>query len=292
MIPHTLDSYRNKYGSVSLDRTEDGVLTVRLHDPGRPDKSVEWGYPNNWNHPYVEWSHCFHDIARDLDNEVVILTGTGDQFISAKRFVELADEDGVAPTSLGARLVGQLPPVELEQWDWSMHNGVFLQLNMLAIDVPVIAAINGPALTHSELPLQSDIVICSDTTIFQDQPHFDAGTIAPGDGVALVWCELIGLNRGRYFLLTGQQIDAQEALRLGIVSEVLAPGQLMPRAHEIASKIMKRPRLERRYTRQIMVRSMRKKMLDHIGPGLALEGLSAAGRRLDSDPPITYPWRA
>jgi enoyl-CoA hydratase/carnithine racemase len=58
-----------------------------------------------------------------------------------------------------------------------------------------------------------DIVIASDTATFQDDPHFLNG-IVPGDGVHIIWPLLLGPNRGRYFLLTGQKLSAQEALSL------------------------------------------------------------------------------
>jgi enoyl-CoA hydratase/carnithine racemase len=105
---------------------------------------------------------------------------------------------------------------------------------------------------------------------------------APGDGVAEIWLQLLGRNRGRYFLLTGQRIGAKEALELGVVSEVVPRERLLPRAHELAYQLLERPRLVRRYARQIMVRDMKKRMLDHIGYGLALEGLTVMGREMDS----------
>ena len=63
----------------------------------------------------------------------------------------------------GAALVGKVPPVHIDVWDRTKHNGAQLQMNILSIKVPVIGAINGPALTHADLAVQSDIVICTDT---------------------------------------------------------------------------------------------------------------------------------
>jgi enoyl-CoA hydratase/carnithine racemase len=286
MRPQTFDTYCDKYESISLTRTPDGVLTVTLHEPGDPEKSLEYGgRPLDWHSPHVEWSYCFQDIARDRDNEVVIVTAAGDKFIGTHRLANVAGRPGEVVTpadDAGASFVGQVPPVDISVWDWTLHNGAQLQMNILNIDVPVIGAVNGPALTHADLVVQSDIVICTDTTVFADQAHFEAGLFAPGDGVSLIWPHLIGVNRGRYFLLTGQRIGAQEALDLGIVSEVVTSERLLPRAGELAQQLLERPRLVRRYARQLMVHEMKKRMLAHIGYGLALEGLTVMGRTMTS----------
>jgi enoyl-CoA hydratase/carnithine racemase len=286
MKPHSLDTYRDKYESISLERTPDGVLTVTLHEPGEPESPLEYGgRPINWHSPHLEWSYCFNDIARDSENEVVIITAAGDRFIGHHK---VANVDGdpsnvVVPTDqTGAALVGRVPPVDINVWDRTLHNGIHVQMGLLNIDVPVIGAINGPALTHADLVVQSDIVICTDNTVFADQAHFEAGMFAPGDGVSEIWLQLIGRNRGRYFLLTGQRIGAAEALELGVVSEVVTRDRLLPRAHELAQQLLERPRLVRRYARQLMVHDMKKRMLDHIGYGLALEGLTVSGRQMNS----------
>ena len=73
---------------------------------------------------------------------------------------------------------------------------------------------------HAEIPVLSDIVLASENATFQDAPHFPRGVVL-GDGVHVVWPLLLGQNRGRYFLLTGQTLSAQEAHELGVVAEVL-----------------------------------------------------------------------
>jgi len=97
----------------------------------------------------------------------------------------------------------------------------------------------------------------------------------PGDGVHIVWPLVLGVNRGRYFLLTGQKISAQEALTLGVVNEVLPRDGVLPRAWELAEHIAKRPTLAIRYARVAMTQTLKRMMLDDLGYGLALEGLGA-----------------
>ena len=143
---------------------------------------------------------------------------------------------------------------------------------MLAIDIPMISAVNGPAVRHAELPVMCDIVLASETATFQDSAHFPGGLV-PGDGVHVVFPMVMGLNRGRYFLLTGQVLDAAEALEVGLVNEVLPKDKLMPRAWELAAKIMEQPELNRRYSRILLTEDLRRRMYEYLPYGLALEGL-------------------
>jgi len=256
----TFDDYRNKYDYVTL-RREGGILELRLHDKDDKNKSVVWGIE-----PHGELSYLFYDIARDRENQCVIITGTGENFIGAE-------------TSLG----GSIPPLV---WDEIYQNAKFIHANLLAIEVPVIGAINGPAMVHAELGLLSDIVLASDTAQFQDAPHFTDGVV-PGDSVQFVWQMLLGPNRGRYFLLTGQKLSAQEALALGVVSEVLPKGKLLDRAWHWARYITARPTLVRRYARVVLTQMLKQQMLEHVSHGIALEGLAGsvswgmAGRSTD-----------
>ena len=188
----TLEEYANKYETVAFERT-DGILQVTFHSG---DGSLLWGEPS-----HRELGHAFADIGSDVENRAVILTGTGDNYCAEF-------EPG--------RSSRRMP----KDWDKTYWEGKRLLLNLLDIEVPVIGAVNGPALIHAEIPVLSDIVLASETATFQDGPHFPRGVV-PGDGVHVVWPMVLGSNRGRYFLLTGQTLSAQDALELGVVSEVL-----------------------------------------------------------------------
>jgi enoyl-CoA hydratase/carnithine racemase len=242
----TLDDYADRFEHVVLSRSDDGVLEVRLHTDGGP---LIWG-----DSPHTELSYCFSAIAADVENRVVILTGTGDRFCA----------------DLDSSWVGGMHP---RKWDKIYWHGKRLLTSLLDIEVPVITAVNGPARVHPELAVLGDIVLASSDAVFQDAPHFRHDTV-PGDGVHLIWPLLLGPNRGRYFLLTAQRLSATEALGLGVVSEVLPPGELLDRARELASQLAAHDDTILRLTKVALVHELRRLMHD-VGYGLALEGLGA-----------------
>jgi enoyl-CoA hydratase/carnithine racemase len=243
------DEYAGKYSSIHM-RRENGILEMRFHTNDGP---LRWGLI-----PHGELPDAFADVARDRDNRVVILTGTGDEF------------SGVRATP-GTRSLAQ--GLTANAYDRVHWEGRALLMNLLNIEMPVISAINGPAWRHGEIPLLSDIVLASETAQFQDSAHFPSGMV-PGDGMHIVMPMLMGMNRGRYFLLTGQTLSAHEAKEIGLVAEVLPQDKVLARAWEHAEILTQRPTLLLRYTRLMFTEYIRKRMQDLLGYGLAMEGLA------------------
>lgn len=239
--------YQNKYRNIRLERDADGILLVTLHTNGG---HFVWSEES-----HAELGYCFADIGGDRGNRVVVMTGTGDVW---------CDEIDFASFSLNN-------PAE---WDHTFVDGRKLLDNLLAIEVPVIAAVNGPARFHPEIPVMSDIVIASDTTVFQDAPHFIGG-IVPSDGAHVVWTHVLGPNRGRYFLLMGQEIDAHLALDYGVVGEVVPKDEVVKRALDIARKFAANTDLTLRYARVTLTQRYKRVMDEGLPLGLALESLAA-----------------
>jgi enoyl-CoA hydratase/carnithine racemase len=244
-----LADYQNKYQYIRF-RREDGILEMTIHNNGG---SATWSSGETGIHKEV--GDAFYDVGRDRDNKVVIFTGAGDAFLQDFDF-----SDGAPP----------LTPI---WWDRIYKEGKDLLHNMLDIDVPVISAINGNAYIHAEMPLLADLVLCADTARFADKAHFPGGTV-PGDGVHVLWEMWLGPNRSRYFLITGQEIDAREALQLGLVGEVLPKDKLMKRAWDLARDLMTKPELTRRYTRVALTQHLKRRLLDDLGYGLLAEGMA------------------
>ena len=244
-----LEDYAAKYSCIHM-RRENGILEMRFHTDDGP---LRWGLV-----AHGELPDAFADVGRDRDNRVVILTGTGDEF------------SGVRATA-GTRSLTQ--GITANAFDRVHWEGRALLMNLLNIEVPVIAAINGPAWRHAEIPLLSDIVLASDTAAFQDSAHFVSGML-PGDGMHILMPMLMGMNRGRYFLLTGQTLSAQEAKDLGLVAEILPQAEVLARAWQHAEALTQKPTLLLRYTRLMFTEYLRKRMQDLLGYGLAMEGLA------------------
>ena len=243
--------YAERYHGITFTRDDSGVLEMTLHTRGGP---ALWG--TSLTSLHTELGDAFRDVGRDRDNRVVILTGTGDSFIAAMDPQERAHETGLA-----------------EMWPRIYAEGIALLRNLLDIPVPVIAAVNGPALIHAELAVMSDIVLAAEHAEFADLAHVPGGAV-PGDGVHVIWPMLLGPNRGRYFLLTGERIGADEARRIGVVGEVLSAEALLPRARELAAQLAKLPGAMLRYTREVLVRDLRRRMQDELASGLAHEALA------------------
>jgi enoyl-CoA hydratase/carnithine racemase len=245
-----LAEYAATYECARLSR-EDGVLEVVLHTDGGP---LVWGEV-----PHRELSALWADIGDDPENEVVIITG------QAESFCERIDPRSWKPYGI-TRAGG---------WEKIHREGTRLLERLLEIDQPIIAAINGPATVHAEIPVLADIVIASDTAFLQDAAHYRQGAV-PGDGSHIIWPYLLGPNRGRYFLMTAEKIDAVEAQRLGVVGEVHPPQCLRDRAHEIARDLVAVPATARRYTTVALREPLRRQLLGHLSHGLLLEGAAMA----------------
>jgi enoyl-CoA hydratase/carnithine racemase len=246
------EDYATKYQTIRMER-RNGILQITFHTNDGP---LQWGLL-----PHREFTFAFADIGSDPDNKVIIMTGTGEEF------------SGPRPTP--AARPGGSP----RRWDAVYWEGKHLLQNLLDIEVPMISAINGPALRHSELPLLCDIVLAAEHAEFQDSAHFPNGLV-PGDGMHIVYPLLLGPNRGRYFLLTGQILSARQAQEVGLVNEVLPRERLLARAWELAEQLARQPLLTLRYARVVLTQELKRQVLDLLGYGLALEGLGA----LDTTP--------
>jgi enoyl-CoA hydratase/carnithine racemase len=224
------DAYRDSFPNARLTRSKTGVLEVMLHTN---DGTLAF---NGYTHE--QFVDLFHAIGSDRDNRVVILTGSGNAFMET---ISPEGFDFFTPRG----------------YDKIYREGRKVLMNILDIEVPLIAAVNGPMRLHTEYILLADIVLATPSTVFQDKPHFELG-VASGDGVHLLWQE------------------AQTAKEWGAVNEIVPADKLLPRAREIAEGLAKLPSLTTKYTRIAMTRKLRRIIDEGVTLGLALEGISAA----------------
>ena len=191
--------YKDRYNNCKFELSDEGILLMQCHTN---DGSLVWDWAA---HDGI--SDAFADVAGDREIKVLIHTGTGENYnanwggpghASAQNPVYLA-MDG--PEGL----------LTLDEKAWY---GRMLIENVLAVEVPMISAVNGPCNIHAEVPLLGDIVIASEDAYFQDLAHFPRGMV-PGNDAHVLWPLLVGRNRGRYLLLTGKKLSAAGGVRLG-----------------------------------------------------------------------------
>lgn len=228
-----------------LERT-DGVIVARAHTLDGPIQlSVQ-------NHRAL--GQLLKTIGADPGNEVLILTGSGAEFMMD------ADPEGFA-----------LEEEDLPHWayEYAYKDGRINVSSLINdLEIPTIGIFNGSGF-HSEIVLMCDITLCAeDATVFD--LHYDISSV-PGDGVHSCFQELLGVKRAAYALLTGEAISAQQALEWGMVNELLPRAELLERARTIAAHIMSKPRVTRRLTTQIVRRPWRRRITDDLDGGFGIQ---------------------
>ncbi len=235
------EDYREKYATYFKLERQNGILQVQMHTQGGP---VMYGLPI-----HNAWSQLWLDIGNDPDNEVLIFSGTGDKWIA-----------GFDP-DFATQSLDELPADAFYDQIYSDATKL-LEAFIFNIDIPTIACINGSGL-HTEFALLCDITLCAEHAELFD-PHFKFNLV-PGDGQGLTFQELMGVKRAAYFLYTSDKINAQMAKEMGLVNEVLPLDRLLPRAWEIAEKIMQKPRTIRRLTSAVLRRQWKRRLVEDLG---------------------------
>src|SRR5277367_3008392 len=224
------EEYKERFKDFyKMERRDDGVILVEAHTKGGPIQlSVE-------NHRSV--GQMFKTVGADPENEILIFTGSGDEFMMD------SDPEGF-----------KLEEQDLDYWayEYAYKDG---RINVSSLvndlEIPTIGLVNGPGF-HTEILTMCDITIAAEDAVLFDL-HYDIGSV-PADGIHNAFQELLGTKRAAYALLTGEAIDARKALEYGLVNEVVPGSELIDRGFAIADHIMTQPRTIRRLTTQIVRR--------------------------------------
>ena len=185
----------------------------------------------------VELGTAFADIQSDPAIRGAILTGAGEKaFVAGADINELAQQDAVTGKAFALRGQSVLSLIE-------------------NLGKPVIACVNGFALGGGcELALACTMRLASENAKL-GQPEVKLGII-PGYGGSQRLPRLVGKGMAMQLVLTGEMISAQEALRIGLVNEVVAPADLIARAEAILGKIAANAPLAVQYTMEAVNRGM------------------------------------
>ena len=169
-----------------------------------------------------EIAACLQDVRRDQSIHCLIITGEGDRaFIAGADIAAM-----VSMTALEGKAFAAL--------------GLSVLRTLEELPIPVIAAVNGFALGGgTELALACDLIIAADKAKF-GQPEINLGVI-PGFGGTQRLARRIGLPRARELIYSGDMIDAETALRYGLVNKVVPLADLMSEAKVLAHKLAAKP---------------------------------------------------
>jgi len=232
---------------VSLTGREDDVFQITLNNG-------ELNLVDGEMHG--ELAQVFQD-AYESDTRVVVLTGTGTAF------------SGGGDVNWMQRWV-ETP----EYFEEVAREGEQIIESLVNIEKPVVAKINGDA-----TGLGANIALCCDITVASSDarigdPHVKVG-LAAGDGGAVIWPLLMGLNRAKEFLMTGELINATEAEDLGLVNHAVPEYELDQKVDEIVERLATLPQPAVRYTKLAVNKWLEQGLQSILRESLAMESMSA-----------------
>ncbi|MCE8029339.1 enoyl-CoA hydratase [Halomonas daqingensis] len=202
----------------------------------------------------AEWVNRCDEVS------VLVITGAGSAFSAGGNVKDMA--------SRGGDFAGDVAEVAARY-----RRGIQrIPLALQAVEVPVIAAVNGPAIGAGfDLANMADIRIASSKAKF-GETFLNLGII-PGDGGAWFMQRLIGYQRAFELTLSGRVIDAEEAREYGIVLEVTEPEALMGKVNELAARIAAQPPKATRLTKRLMKMAQRTELKDFLDLCAVFQGM-------------------
>ena len=222
------------------------VLVVTIDRPDSPMNAV-----NEQLHD--DFAELFRELKQRADARAIVLTG------GTKRAFSAGGDFDWFPR---LRHFDQLDPLRrvAKQMIW----------DLLDVEVPIIAALNGSAAgLGASVALLCDMVIMSERAVIID-PHVSVGLVA-GDGGAAIWPLLLGPLAAKRHLFLGDPLTASEALRLGVAAEVCATEMVQERAMHWAERIAAQPPLAVRGTKLAINAQLKRALLDSFDLSTALE---------------------
>jgi enoyl-CoA hydratase/carnithine racemase len=202
----------------------------------------------------VDWINKNKTIA------VLIITGEGSAFSSGGNIKDMADRSGA--------FAGDVQALENKYREGIQR----IPLALHKLEVPVIAAVNGPAIGAGfDVANMCDIRIASTKAKF-GETFVNLGII-PGDGGAWFMQRLIGYQKAAELTFTGRIIDAVEAKEMGVVLDVAEPEHLMEKVMDLASEIASKPTASLRLTKRLMKMAQRTELPDFLDICAVFQGM-------------------
>ncbi|GEE02341.1 enoyl-CoA hydratase [Gordonia spumicola] len=201
------------------------------------------------------------DTNRDQSIRAVILTGAGSAFSAGGNVKAMAAGEGLFGGAGHTQRIGYREGIQR------------IPRAMYALEVPVIAAVNGPAVgAGCDLAMMCDLRIASTTAFFAES--FVKLGIIPGDGGAWFLPRVVGPARAAEMALTGDRVDAFTALEWGMVSQVVEPDQLLAAANALAARVAVNPPVAVRMTKKLLRESSMQTLDQLLELSAAMQGLA------------------
>ena len=218
----------SRYADYTFLKTEvrDGIAYVTISNPEKMNACS--------HEDHGEFATILRDVAADDEVKVVLLTGAGRAFSvgATYEYMKQLTTDQAA----------------LEELQTQVRELVHSHIDL---EKPVVAAINGVATGSGlMLALLSDYVIIEENVKMADG-HIKAA-LAAGDGGVLIWPLAVGFTRAKRYLMTGDWIDAAEAERIGLVTELVPVGTALERATQVAKEFAAMPEEAVRFTKRAL----------------------------------------
>eukprot|EP00026_Physarum_polycephalum_P016055 Phypoly_transcript_16886.p1 GENE.Phypoly_transcript_16886~~Phypoly_transcript_16886.p1 ORF type:complete len:274 (+),score=41.86 Phypoly_transcript_16886:11-832(+) len=241
----------SKYQHLLIEK-KDGIALITIN---RPDKM------NVMNiRLHYEIGQIWKDIHQDPDVHVAVITGAGSAFSAGGDF-EMVSEM--------VSSYDQLVRV-FEDTKQLVHS-------MINCDKPIISAVNGVAVGAGlVVALLADISIVSEKAKLNDG-HTRLG-VAAGDHACAIWPLLCGMAKAKYYLLTGNFIEAKEAERIGLISACVPHDQVLPKAMEVAKGLSKGPQHAIRFTKNALNQWLRMGNILSFDYSCAMEMINFTGQ--------------
>lgn len=200
---------------------EGGIVTVRMNHPDTRNALTT-------REQIQEFVDLCAELRRDMSVRVMVLTGNGSAFCAGGNVKDMHERGGIFAGS----------PYELRN---TYRDGIQrIPLAIYELDIPVIAAVNGPAIGAGlDLACMCDIRLAAPKAIFAES--FVRLGIVPGDGGAWLLPRIIGIPKASLMAFTGDAIDAAKALDWGLVEQVCTHETLQSEAQALARRIASNP---------------------------------------------------
>ena len=211
------------YRALRFERDGD-VLCIAIEHPTSERNTVD-------DLLHGELTRLFAELKREDAARAVLLTGRGRIFSAGGDFDWFPKLDDLAKLEHPRRDAKQLI------WD------------LLDVELPIVAAVNGPAVgLGASIALLCDVIFLAEEASIAD-PHVRVGIVA-GDGGAAIWPLVLGPARAKQYLLTGDPVSAEEAVRIGLANRVVPAARLREEALAFARRLAAGAPLALRYTKQ------------------------------------------